>query len=248
MEKADRRHILVDQHFRGNQLRISIRDGVKTFSDKDRQHIEEAWEMRPVDKNLFNGEILSLVDFKTENDQLWLQLQRTTFKDFWGTNVLNRGLYQDREGEMANSLAACCVLETSDHQIPIGLRSSLTDGHSSFWHLCGGCVDIPDPFELMRRELNEEFGCDRVENLVCLGLGRNPRTWRPELFFSAQTPYTSPELLQQTRTASHRHEHIGFAFIPCVDIVPFSDSHPFSPIGRLALATWKSSGATTHEE
>lgn len=188
---------------------------------------------------LFDGRVYSLIDYRFCEDIIDLRLQETSYRYFCGTNLLNSGIL--RHSEMANTLAACFVVETTNNKIILGLRSNQVAENSGYWHVPGGNIDDlsenNDISAIVENELLEELGIspEQIDLKTCLALAENSLINKPELIFYIKLKIDELEVLFLQKKAINNSEHDVIKFIDKEEITDFINSNLVAPIGLAAL-------------
>ncbi len=204
----DRRHLAV--HWSNEQ---------RTTSPEIERSIEEAWNTRQVDAQqrgriLYPGRLCRLIDCRIQDDNLHLTLGATDFRELVGTNLSHPEWFRNLGPTyLSNALGVHAVVSSSDSKLLIYKRSSLVAEYPNFYDVCGGHVEPdfdfvkgkPDPFAAIVREIQEELSVapDEIEKIVCLGLVRNTKTFKPDLIFSIRTNRTSSAFLETPLDDEH---------------------------------------------
>lgn len=152
--------------------------------------------------SLYDGNVFSLlkINIDPSNNTLKLSLGQTGYKDYVVTRTRN---FKNPDGSiiMADPLAICCAVITSDNKILIGRRQGV-DGSLNKFHIIGGFIDrdldiydsLACPIRAMQREVREETGIKlNVDDIICLGAVYDNITPHPELCFYAKTNLTFSE-------------------------------------------------------
>jgi 8-oxo-dGTP pyrophosphatase MutT (NUDIX family) len=230
--------------FTEEDFHIDVKPGLRKYKAYTRQLINEAWEEAKLNPSLdiFNGKVYSLLSIfmtvhpDTGKDHIFLKVQQSDYKSFYGTNVCNS--YRLPKTELANALAVCAVVETTDGMVFTGLRSIRLAETSGVWHLPGGTFnEIMNPIAVMTRELSEELNIDGSDILsaLCLGFGENLVMQKPEFFCYFHLRLSQKQLSQKMLRAQDKDEHTETAFVPLEELLYFSEIHPFAPMGRAAI-------------
>jgi hypothetical protein len=168
--------------------------------------------------HLFNGRLVRYLRHTQENGTLRVEVGATDYARFMGTNYLNwhRG---DEFGweRFSNPLGTSANIITSDGWLVLGRRNEKVACHAGYVHSLGGSIEAAerradgtfDAFASMRRELAEEAKIvnDEIEELICLGLIRDPHVRQPELIFNATVRMTREEVAGRIQSADD--EHVG---------------------------------------
>ena len=209
------------------------------------QSIENAWNAaaaRP-DVHLFDGPMCRLERAQVVGEMLHLDVSRTSYKPFVGTNLTNAAL-ADRYGRnaLANGIGQSTILHTADDHLLLGRRTRRVAYYPSRVHPFAGSLepaDPLDPFGDMLRELHEELALtdDDLTSFVCGGIVEDASIRQPELVYVAHTTRTADEIAHYMDD----EEHLGvFRCDATGEAVArqLSGEEPFTPVGRGALLTW----------
>jgi hypothetical protein len=172
--------------------------------------IEQAWQQaksRP-NINLFDGPMCRLESFRA-GKTLELDLTRTSYKIFWGTNLTHAD-FADRfgAGALANPVGLSCALESSDGYLMLGRRNASLAYYPLRIHPFAGALEPAewvDVFADMERELAEElaFTPPDIADIVCIGLIEDISLRQPELVFHVRSTRLRVEIEQRLDTAEH---------------------------------------------
>jgi hypothetical protein len=172
--------------------------------------IEQAWQQaksRP-NINLFDGPMCRLESFRA-GKTLELDISRTSYKIFWGTNLTLPDL-ADRfgPGALANPIGLSCALESSDGHLMFGRRNASLAYYPLRIHPFAGALEPAesvDVFADMLRELTEElaFTPSDIAGIVCIGLIEDTSLRQPELVFHVRSTRSRVEIEQRLDTAEH---------------------------------------------
>jgi len=228
-------------------FQYEVLKGKRSYKTSTRKLINEAWQEAKFNPNLdiFNGQVLSLISvLMTENkesgrDQLYLKVQETDYKSFFGTNISNPRAIP--KPELANALAACAVVETVEGTVFAGLRNERLAETSGVWHVPGGTFsEAINPIDFMKKELTEELNItdDDIQSAVCLGMGENLITKKPEFLCYFHLTLTEWQLSDKLLDAVDKDEHTEFVFIPMEELLDFIEIHSFAPIGKAAISVY----------
>jgi 8-oxo-dGTP pyrophosphatase MutT (NUDIX family) len=164
--------------------------------------IDQTWEQRLLECKrsgvpLFDGSLFRLLAHDLRHGILTLDFGNTTYKEYVGTREASYAQAHDRS-ELANPLAVCAVVRTSDAKILIEKRAG-TDVYVGRYHVIGGYADRNkdlrtssfNPFDAITREVNEETGLALTpHSFICSGLAYDVLTPHPELCFVAQAQHS----------------------------------------------------------
>ena len=230
--------------FTETDFHFEVLPGKKKYSDSTRKLIKEAWQdakLNP-DIDIFNGPVISLISIaqthsnETHSEQIYMKVQATDYKSFYGTNATNARLIP--KPELSNALAACAVVETVEGSVFIGERNLKLAETSGVWHVPGGTFDkVINPIDLMRRELAEELNVSAqdVQYAVCLGFAENLIMKKPEFLCYFHLKLTEKQLEDKLKDAKDKDEHTDYALVPMEELKDFMDIHPFAPIGKACI-------------
>lgn len=212
----------------------------KSYTPEVQTLIEEEWKTVLQDENtyIFNGAISCLADYEVKAGELHIYYQESDYKSYYGTNVRNSKRLE--KSDLAYALAVCTVVETADKRLVVGKRGAHLAEGTSKWSIPGGAIEYyPDhenhPFDVMRRELEEELNLTAISSMVCIGLGENLALKKPEFLLLTKTELTSQQIMETIAEASDYNEHSEIKFIPTKQITEFMTNHNFTEIGTAAI-------------
>jgi hypothetical protein len=204
--------------------------------------IEDAWQnARYRGLKLIDGPMCRLENF-TDGPRLKLNLSRTSYKIFWGTNLQNASFADEHGREsLANPLGLSCALESADNYLLLGRRNASVGYYPKRIHPFAGTLEPADPLDIfgeMRRELCEELALEKsdLDDLQCIALMHDVSIAQPELIFSAKSNLTRAEIEKKLDPA----EHDGLVAIqPDVKIVNSALKNPdFTPVALGTILLW----------
>lgn len=161
--------------------------------------------------DLFDGGMLRLERALAEADGLHLDLSRTSYRLFIGTNVAHPQ-WGDDHGRvaLADPLGTSVALRSSDGMLVFGRRSERVALYAGHAHPFGGTMEVvdtasPDVLAEMARELAEEVHLTPADltDLRVIGLIEDQRLRQPELVYAAQATLTAADIVARL----DRHEH-----------------------------------------
>jgi 8-oxo-dGTP pyrophosphatase MutT (NUDIX family) len=176
--------ILARGFFKPNQLTITYDPTLQMPNTPSMQvWMDRTWEERLAAARaqgfpLYDSRLFRLVSVERTGVTLQLVLGDTSYKDY--TTTRTPDFFQGRErAELANPLAVCSVIETSDGYILYEKRRN-KGVHEGRYHVIAGFFErdrdmdtagMPDPFAAMRREMREETGIQAadIREQYCLG-------------------------------------------------------------------------------
>lgn len=218
--------------------------GKRKYQDATRKLINEAWQDARLNPNLdiYNGKVISLITIAMTNnhatgrDHIYLKVQATDYKSFYGTNVCNPRIIS--KPELSNVLATCAVVETVEGSVFVGKRNEKLAETSGVWHVPGGTFNVViNPIALMKNELSEELNVadNDIQYAVCLGFGENLVMKKPEFLCYFHLNLTEQQLSDKLINAKDLDEHTEYVFVPMEELEDFIEIHPFAPIGKACV-------------
>ena len=188
--------------------RISPSPQIQTWMDTFWQ--EQLHEARLYNRRLFDAPLFRYIDAQSSTDQsLHLAVGNTSYKEYVTTRTPLFAQGRARS-ELANPLAVCSVVETSDGYILLDRRQGV-DVYAGRYHVIGGFFERsldtvaplhnpslaahpsdfsnvsarPDPFAAIRREIREETGIQSadIHAQYCLGVVYDLATPHAEMCF-----------------------------------------------------------------
>jgi 8-oxo-dGTP pyrophosphatase MutT (NUDIX family) len=230
--------------FTEEDFQYEVLPGKRKYKAETRHLINEAWQEAKLNPtlNLFNGPVISLLSagmtksVETGRERLYLKVQASDYKSFYGTNVCNTGPLV--KNELTNPLAACAVVETTDGTVFVGRRSEKLAETSGLWHVPGGTLsEAINPIDAMRRELTEELNisAEDIQSAVCLGFAENLLMKKPEFLCYFHLKLNERQATAKLAEATDKDEHDEFVFVPLEELEDFILIHPFAPIGKAAI-------------
>ncbi len=185
-------------------------DSSQTLPAELQDEIDRAWNTAIAAGRwkLFDGPMCRLDRFSAA-ERLELELSRTSYKVFWGTNLHGKNVKERFGGEaLANPLGLSCALQSADGFLLLGRRSATVAYYPSRVHPFAGALepgDCVDVFSEIRRELAEELslGGGDVAEIWCAGIVEDISISQPELVFAARTGLRRDELMAQLDKDEH---------------------------------------------
>lgn len=236
-------------HVTGNwtegQVQISWACGTRdTIPDVERV-IERTWSdaLRQPGIHLFDGPMCRLESWSASPESLRLNLSRTSYKAFFGTNMRNPRL-ADEYGPavLANPVGVSPALVSSDGYLMLGRRNASVAYYPHRLHPFAGAIEPRedlDVFAEVRRELREELSFDDtdVTDMRCTGIVEDVALRQPELIFAARAARTRAQIESQV----DRTEHGGSWSIPATrDALERALDAPgeFTPVAIASMLLW----------
>ena len=206
--------------------------------------IDKSWDEVNSNKDIFifNGKVSCLDSWEITDNKLIVNYCESDYKSYFGTNIKNLTEINNNN-LLANTLAVCTVVVTSDNKIIIGKRGTHLAEGTALWHVPGGTLEYyPEranhPFEVMKRELHEELNLTTISSMHYLGFGINLVFNKPEFLLYTKTNLTSTEIKTNMINATDYNEHSEIRFIDVSDITSFIDTHNFTEIGRAVVTLY----------
>lgn len=216
----------------------------KRYSSQIQNTIDREWVLATSNPELlvFNGKVACLHSFHQIGDKLIIEYQESDYKSFYGTNITHANDF--KATSLANTLAVCTILETSDCKVIIGKRSNKLAEGTERWHVPGGTIEycpnkVNHPFDVMCRELKEELNLDDILSMVCLGFGENMKMHKPEFLLLTKTKLTSKQIEKNMSKAKDFYEHSEIVFIDKNKISDFVQTHNFTEIGTALVKLYE---------
>jgi hypothetical protein len=213
------------------------------------QSIDDLWTRATLEpnRNLFDGPMCRMESWNVIGDRVEIGLSRTSYKIFWGTNMMHPEL-ADRFGPqvMANSVGVSPALETADGFLMFGRRNREVAYYPTRVHPFAGCLEpgdaaggaAPDLFAAVRRELAEELRLKDadLELVRMIGIVEDVRLRQPELIFRVKTCLSR----QQIESQLERAEHNGVVSIAATadDVATAMRDPALTPVAVASLLLW----------
>lgn len=234
--------ILVNKILVEGDIEFEVIPGIRSYRREVQEIIDREWQIATADKDryLYDGRVYTLLHYQQDKEKLQCRIQETSYKALWGTNL--RHCAELSTEDRADSIAFCCVVESSDSKILVGLRSKQLAESTEIWHIPGGNWEfingtLAPLYSAMQRELREEFliGQEQITTFICTGLGRNLLNQKPEFLFYCRLRVTAKECEALFSQAEDAEEHTQYRWLPVKEMGSFIQRHPFSPAGKAAL-------------
>jgi 8-oxo-dGTP pyrophosphatase MutT (NUDIX family) len=169
--------------------------------------------------HLFDGPMCRLERWKTPGEFLDLELSRTSYKQFLGTNLAHPEL-ADEYGPtvLANPVGVSPALLTGDGFLMLGRRNASVAYYPNRLHPFAGALEPRDGLEVfnaVRRELAEELALEAADiaEIRCTGIAEDVALRQPELIFFARTVRSREEIERRVDKAEH-HASVAFPATP----------------------------------
>ncbi len=233
--------IHIKDNFQENEIILHDIKQKKIYPQHVQDLIESEWKKvkNNSDVFIFNGAVSCLDRFEVVENILHIYYCESDYKAYYGTNIKN-SMILNNKSDLANTLAVCSVVETSDQKIIVGKRGKHLAEGTSLWHVPGGTLEYYSdrenhPFEVMKRELLEELNLKEITSMICLGFGENLNFQKPEFLLYTTTDLTSEEIANSLEKASDYNEHSEIRFIHRNLIEDFIKNNNFTEIGTAVI-------------
>jgi 8-oxo-dGTP pyrophosphatase MutT (NUDIX family) len=217
--------------------------------EEARDLVDETWRLataRPGVK-LFDGPMCRLESWSLRADVLHLELSRTSYKLFYGTNISHPEL-ADRYGHavLANPVGVSPALETCDGYLMMGRRNDSVAYYPSRIHPFAGALEPadsevgegPDLFAAVARELAEELSIasHEIAEMRCTGVVEDVALRQPELIFRVRTDLTRRQIEQRLDPDEHVSTYPIRA--TSADVEAALREPLLTPVGAASLLLW----------
>jgi hypothetical protein len=203
--------------------------------------VEAAWAAAQAKPgvHLFDGPTCRLERLEATPDHLHLAWSPSSYKWFLGTNGTHPHVAQ-----RGDAIGTSAAVVSSDGWLVFGRRSTAVPLYPGYAHPFGGILEPAanvDVIAEMERELQEELdlGPSELADLVCLGLGVDPRLRQPELLYLAQTTRSRTELERRMDPAEHSGCWCVRATADDLDTVLRDPAGDLTPVTRLVLERYR---------
>lgn len=177
--------------------------------------IDVAWQhaIENLNPNLFDGPMSRLESWHRDGDSLLIALSQTTYKFFYGANLLDTQQLAGHGPEIfARPLGASAIILTRDQKLLLGQRNAKVAYNPNRLHPFGGAVEPGEALDLfneIRRELHEELSLDgiHVTEIICTGLVEDMALRHPELTFLVQVDLPAAEISARLQMDEHDAVH-----------------------------------------
>ncbi len=204
--------ILAKGLFRPDQVKITYDPALRMPQTSSiEQWMNRTWEEQLAIAHgqgvpLYESRLFRLVKVQQASGMLHLVLGDTSYKEYTTTRIAEFFRGRGRE-ELANPLAVCSVVETSDGYILYEKRHHVAV-HEGRYHVIAGFFErdrdldiagMPDPFAAMKREIREETGISAsdIREQYCLGVVYDVTTPHGELCFLTRLHIPLEEVLKR---------------------------------------------------
>ena len=175
-------------------------------------------------RTLYNGQLVKLVQSDVRGSVLYLDLEKTCFRDFAATNLnASREKPSIAAEHRADALGVSGAVLTSDGFLAWGRRSERVYYHQGYLQAAGGMLEQDDRldhgrydlFGCMARELSEELGMGQEDlaAMTIIGLVRDKSILQPELLFDVEVNLSRKDLTARFTPARSDGEHTAIEFL-----------------------------------
>lgn len=210
--------------------------------------VDDAWvdALAVPGVHLFNGAQCRLERFTTDDRGLHLELSRTSYKDYLGTNARHPE-WADSHGPgiLANPVGTSVALRSRDGHLVFGRRGDAVALYPRHVHPFGGTMEPPEPGRAVdligeiARELAEEIGIapGDLEDLRAIALTEDMTMRQPELVYAARSTLGCDAIVARLDL----HEHTACWTLPdrreSIEGV-LRGTMPVTPVLRGTLLAW----------
>jgi hypothetical protein len=226
------------------QVRIRWTPDTRLRIAEAETQIDHAWAQASARPgiHLFDGPMCRMESWHASNDAVELNLSRTSYKPFFGTNLSHPEL-ADRFGPqvLANAVGVSPALVSADGLLMLGRRNSSVAYYPDRAHPFAGALEPRDDLDVfadVRRELSEElhFTDSDIADIQCTGIAEDRRLRQPELIFAVTSTRTRAEIESQLDATEHR---ACWTTPADRDTLPAATRDPvLTPVAVAALLLW----------
>lgn len=190
--------LLLVRSFDRNQVTVRQVPATRRSVPDVESRIETAWQAtlaRP-GVRLYDGPICRFENAHVDGDRLTVDLSRTSYRVFVGTNFVNPHFADDYGPDvMANAMGVSTGLLTADGFWMMGRRNTSVAYYPGRVHPFAGSIELADDIDLFanaERELREELHLtnDDITGTRLVGLVEDTTLRHPEAIFMARTTRT----------------------------------------------------------
>jgi hypothetical protein len=225
------------------QLRLRWTESSLRETPEVRAIIETEWRdalLRQPPVHLFDGPMCRLERVQSEGAVLEMELSRTSYKTFYGTNLTHPELAEIYGEEvMARAVGVSVGLVSADGYFMLGRRNSSVAYYPNRLHPFAGTLepdDALDAFAAAERELMEELDLLPAEICApeCIGLVEDQKLSQPELILCASTTKTRQQIESKIDQAEHHDAWAVRAEAQAVERELHEESL-FTPVARATI-------------
>ncbi len=203
--RHERTHIVSEGRFHPDNIDILHSPDRIPFNSTERSYIGNEWNEELKKKpSIFDGKLFHVNRQEFILSHLIFHTCMSSFKEWISTkgNNFKKLFCQNSQNKVIRPLSVGSMIVTSDNKWIIGRRKETYDFEGQYTLLSGYMdpdKDIvnskPDPFFAIKREIEEETGIDKnqdISNVICLGADG---THEPYLAFRTQLRISYNELI-----------------------------------------------------
>jgi 8-oxo-dGTP pyrophosphatase MutT (NUDIX family) len=207
--------------------------------------IDRSWheKLKVPNIKLWDGPMCRLEKWTLEADSLLLQISKTSYRTFFGTNMANPHLL-DRFGRQvgANPVGVSPALETADGYLMLGRRNATVAYYPNLLHAFAGALEpeeADDVFRAIRRELREELSFTQTDiaSIHLIGMVEDIKLHQPEPIFHVRSTRTRDEIAKRVATDEH-HESWSVSATREGLHNALHDVSSFTPVAIASLLLW----------
>ena len=198
--------------FSADHVETTRSDAPHPVPPQVQEKIESAWIAagRRIGPKLFDGPMIRLNSWRIEKDRLILDLGRTSYKPFMGTNLMHPELADQCGADvLANPLGLSAALESADGFLLFGRRNPDMAFYPNRIHPFAGTAETADVFAEIRKELQEEAGLldADISELRCIGMAEDRAIRQPEADLSRSIQFAQERDRAAAESRGTRGDH-----------------------------------------
>lgn len=204
--------------------------------------IDTAWQraLAVPGIKLFDGPMCRLESWRVDRAHLTLNLSRTSYRRFLGTNLSHPHL-ADRLGPaaLANPVGVSPALVSSDGHLLMGRRNATVAYYPHRVHPFSGALEPRDPLDIfaeLSRELHEElhFAPEHIASMHLTGIAEDLSIRQPELICLVHSTLDRDAILARVQPDEH-HAAWHCPANPTALNHPLTNTATFTPIAIASL-------------
>jgi len=224
-----------------------VLEGERAYSAGVAARVDRHWaELLASKPHCFDGPAWTLVGHRTEPPplgaprRLSLALQRTTYRYLRYFHFTEEGQADESDNRMV-AIGVGALVFTREGQLALGRRSETVAALPGYWSMVPvGCLDCPDPKEVLAKELSEELGLslsDDVADAWCIGVVHcgAEQGHAMNIVFVLDLRLTAAEVRQRHGAARDRDETSDLRFVGLTDIEGMA---PVSEVTRRSVSAY----------